>query len=209
MEDYLRIDDESIRKQLTLLRYGGHQLRVSQARFGKNRLEHNDRICQVCEHMNGECEVEDERHLICKCPAYAEEREKLSRRLIRANLPDITASDEKLLSAVMHADVPLLSMSCTRQKCRMVLMYCRDFLTTILRLRKRYLTHPSRVESDGAQVVHHDSFVSVYEQDDVHVQLDLELQLQLDLDVDIQAEAGVGVHVKFQINVVDRQRIVQ
>ena len=86
-------------------------------------------------------------------------------------------------------------------------MYCRDFLTTIHRLRKRHLAHPSRVESDGAQVVRHDSFVSVYEQDDVHVQLDLELQLQLDLDVDIQAEAGVGVHVKVQT--VDRQRIVQ
>ena len=79
-EDYLLNGDSYVRRQWTLLRHGGQQLSVSRGRFVN--LPFEQCICQLCAvHA-----VEDERHMICACPFYKEERDLLTQQLCRIQL---------------------------------------------------------------------------------------------------------------------------
>jgi hypothetical protein len=65
MENYLNLlSCKSLRICFTKLRtcISAHKLRIESARYGRNRLERQERICQVCD-IN---EFEDEFHFVLK-----------------------------------------------------------------------------------------------------------------------------------------------
>ena len=70
-EIYLRLENSEARRLISRVRCGGGDLRVESAR-GVNRLERKERVCEVC----GNGEVEDERHALLRCPAYADLRQR-------------------------------------------------------------------------------------------------------------------------------------
>lgn len=77
MENYLNLlSCKSSRICLTKLRISAHKLRIESARYGRNRLERQERICQVCD-IN---EIEDEFHFVLKCKAYKVLRTKYIKR---------------------------------------------------------------------------------------------------------------------------------
>jgi hypothetical protein len=52
------------------LRISAHNLRIEVGRYGVNRVQRCDRVCQLCE--TGD--IEDEYHFVCRCPALVNER---------------------------------------------------------------------------------------------------------------------------------------
>jgi hypothetical protein len=70
LEDYLNIPDFNIRKHMTKLRISAHRLEIEKGRYSRPKIPANHRICTHCD-----CnEVEDELHLLMKCPLYSKER---------------------------------------------------------------------------------------------------------------------------------------
>ena len=66
-EPYLYIcHTRSYRKALTQLRLSSHSLRIQTGRYGRNREERRERLCNVC----NSGEIEDEFHFILKCKRY-------------------------------------------------------------------------------------------------------------------------------------------
>ena len=68
-EPYLNIcicNTRSYRKVLTQLRLSSHSLRIQTGRYGRNREERRERLCNVC----NSGEIEDEFHFILKCNIY-------------------------------------------------------------------------------------------------------------------------------------------
>lgn len=59
---------KTYRSALTRLRISAHNLRIETGRYGRQRIERNDRICQCC--VSGD--LEDEYHFILICPAFKE-----------------------------------------------------------------------------------------------------------------------------------------
>jgi hypothetical protein len=47
-----------------------HNLRIEVGRYGVNRIQRCDRVCQLCETSD----IEDEYHFVCCCPALINER---------------------------------------------------------------------------------------------------------------------------------------
>ena len=71
MENYLNmLYCKSSRICLTKLRISSHKLRIEFARYGRERLERNERLCQLCD-IN---EIEDEFHFVLKCKVFKELR---------------------------------------------------------------------------------------------------------------------------------------
>lgn len=73
-EPYLDIIRNNKHRQLlTRLRVSAHRLRIESARYGRNRLERHERICEICADGN----VEDEYHFILICNKYKDLRNML------------------------------------------------------------------------------------------------------------------------------------
>jgi hypothetical protein len=53
-------------------RISAHNLRIEVGRYGANRVQRCDRVCQLCE--TGDNHIEDEYHFVCRCPAFVNER---------------------------------------------------------------------------------------------------------------------------------------
>ena len=73
-EHYLdKIVNPKLRSVLTKLRISAHNLRVETGRYGRNRLERNERKCLICANSN---DIEDEYHFIILCNVYNDLRVK-------------------------------------------------------------------------------------------------------------------------------------
>ncbi len=68
-----------LRKCLTRIRLGTHGLRVETGRYGRNRIERNQRYCPLCETQD----IEDSYHFIIVCPALTQIRNKYIARYYR------------------------------------------------------------------------------------------------------------------------------
>jgi hypothetical protein len=109
-EPYLdSVSSVSQRSLVTKLRISAHNLNIEIKRYGPNRLQRHDRLCELCE--SGD--IEDEYHFVCCCTAFGEERKILPKYVyIRpsmfkfveymTNLNDIQA--KKLAKFVLCAD---------------------------------------------------------------------------------------------------------
>ena len=75
-EPYLKLTDARSRQRLTKMRCGGGDLKIERLR-GRDRVEREDRLCEVCDRKN----VESERHALLECPAYNAVREVWSEKL--------------------------------------------------------------------------------------------------------------------------------
>jgi hypothetical protein len=83
LECYLdKIKCMKSRQQLTHLRISAHNLRIESCRYGRNRLERHERICQLCNTQD----IEDEFHFILVCNLYQEIRTKFIKNIIIKNL---------------------------------------------------------------------------------------------------------------------------
>jgi hypothetical protein len=75
-EQYLdHVVSKLLRSAITQLRISAHNLRIEVGRwwsrkYGANRVQRCDRVCQLCE--TGD--IEDEYHCVCRCPALVNER---------------------------------------------------------------------------------------------------------------------------------------
>ena len=66
-EPYLEeINDKSIRKCLSAFRISAHRLRIERGRYVREDLE--DRLCLACN------TIEDEKHFLCNCTKYDNQR---------------------------------------------------------------------------------------------------------------------------------------
>ena len=61
-----KVISSSSRRGLTRLRISAHSLRIESGRYGRDRLERHQRLCQFCDSQ----EIEDEYHFIIKCKLY-------------------------------------------------------------------------------------------------------------------------------------------
>ena len=68
-EQYLNINNRSLRIALTRIRLSSHLFMIERGRWGKNRLHVNDRKCSLCGVL------ENEFHSIMVCPRFNNERE--------------------------------------------------------------------------------------------------------------------------------------
>jgi hypothetical protein len=137
LEDYLRNEDAYARRQQTLLRYGGQQLRVSRGRWLK--LPREQRLCQLCNQPGA---VEDERHMVMHCPLYSVERERFRKQLraysVHAQWAALDLSEETLFGLAMGVRPTSMIQSSVKHR-KVAMSYCRHFLTTALRRRERLL----------------------------------------------------------------------
>ncbi len=79
-ENYLDIvHNTQLRKCLTRIRLGSHGLRIETGRYGRNRIERNQRICTLCD--SGE--IEDAYHFVIICPFLNHFRSKYIARYYR------------------------------------------------------------------------------------------------------------------------------
>ena len=60
--DHVR--NKSLRHEITKIRVSSHTLRIQTGRYGRNRLERNERLCIYCDSRL----IDDEYHFICECP---------------------------------------------------------------------------------------------------------------------------------------------
>ena len=70
-EKYLNILPERLRVPLSKLRLSSHSLRIETGRYGRARIERNQRQCVLCN-----SDIEDEYHFVLKCPTYNDIRAK-------------------------------------------------------------------------------------------------------------------------------------
>ena len=60
------VTSKSLRHELTKLRVSSHTLRIQTGRYGRHRIERNERLCIYCENR----QIDDEYHFICECPIF-------------------------------------------------------------------------------------------------------------------------------------------
>ena len=76
-EKYLdNVRSSKYRRLITQMRVSAHKLRIETGRYGRNRIERNQRVCQTCNSQ----EVEDEFHFLLKCDTYSDIRRRLIKR---------------------------------------------------------------------------------------------------------------------------------
>ena len=173
LEAYLQNADAYARRQQTISRYGGHQLRVTRGRWQK--LAREQRVCELCQQrrklaegqpeaaaaergdIQAEPQVKDERHLVLHCPAYALERGRLRSQLeayrVHGNWTrlDHGLSDEALFALALVMGVR--PVHATAKQLKIAMSYCRQFLTTALRRRERSLAALPKTRSARPEVV--------------------------------------------------------
>ena len=64
------IKDKYLCHALTKLRVSSHKLRIETGRYGRNRIERHERLCELC--TSGQ--VEDEYHFLFECSCYRQLR---------------------------------------------------------------------------------------------------------------------------------------
>ena len=87
-EKYLDEGTAQQRRVMVMMRGGTNDLRIETGRYEK--LGEQERICIFCE--SGE--VEDERHFLCRCEAWKEEREAVLREVRKLG---VTMADEEVM----------------------------------------------------------------------------------------------------------------
>jgi hypothetical protein len=87
-EKYLIEGTAQQRRVMVMMRGGTNDLRIETGRYEK--LEAKERICIFCE--SGE--VEDERHFLCRCEAWKDEREVVLRRVRKLG---VRMTDEEIM----------------------------------------------------------------------------------------------------------------
>ena len=165
MEEYLHTEDVYARRQQTLLRYGGQHLEVSCGR--RRHIEREARVCQVCRHRialaaddelgaNEEPAVEDERHVVLECPLYSEERARWTKLLSNYALHEAQWLSGCLAPAsklgLAMGIIPDGMRSTLKQR-KVVMSYCRYFLTTAMRRHERLLASLPKPRSGRSEVV--------------------------------------------------------
>ena len=70
-EKCLYILPERLRVPLSKLRLSSHSLRIETGRYGRARIERNQRQCVLCN-----SDIEDKYHFVIKCPTYNDIRVK-------------------------------------------------------------------------------------------------------------------------------------
>ena len=72
-EEYLDIvHNKNLRRYLTKVRLSSQNLKMETGRYGRNRIERNQRYSDFCNTRD----IEDEYHFVCVCPAYSDLRYK-------------------------------------------------------------------------------------------------------------------------------------
>ncbi len=72
-EKYLDIvQNKKLRSTFTRLRLSAHNLRIETGRYGRNRIERQERYCVYCDLRD----IEDEFHFTLVCPLYIDIRSK-------------------------------------------------------------------------------------------------------------------------------------
>ncbi len=59
------VEKPAMRKCITRIRLGTHGLRIETGRYGRNRVERNQRLCPLC----NTGDIEDAYHFVLTCPA--------------------------------------------------------------------------------------------------------------------------------------------
>ena len=81
-ERYLDIvRNTKYRHLITQIRVSAHKLRIETGRYGRNRVDRNQRLCQLCNTQ----EIEDESHFLFKCDTYSDIRRHFIKRCYRVN----------------------------------------------------------------------------------------------------------------------------
>lgn len=84
-ENYLNCSKyRKFRNVITQLRLSSHPLRIETGRYGQNRMDRNERKCQICNSND----IEDEYHFVLICPIYMDLRLKYISRYYR-NHPSV------------------------------------------------------------------------------------------------------------------------
>jgi hypothetical protein len=89
------------RRAIAQFRAGVAPIRLETGRYERGRLPIHERVCFMCTTC-----VEDETHVILKCPLYSDLREDLVRQCIESN-PNFTAlcDSEKLAFILSHHSI--------------------------------------------------------------------------------------------------------
>ena len=87
-EKYLEEGTAQQRRVMVMIRGGTNDLRIETGRYEK--LEEKERICIFCE--SGE--VEDEKHFLCRCEAWKDEREVVMRKVRKLG---VKMTDEEIM----------------------------------------------------------------------------------------------------------------
>ena len=96
-EPYLEVHHRGGLPELTKLRGGTNRLRIEQGRYRKEKVE--ERVCEFCDSR----QVEDEKHFVLECTAYADLREEMWRGFEEITKTERTKfeSDEQKLNALI------------------------------------------------------------------------------------------------------------
>ena len=70
-ESYLDLNNRALRVSMTKIRLSSHIFLIERGRWGSNRIELNERRCNICN------VIEDEFHCIVVCPRFNNERKGL------------------------------------------------------------------------------------------------------------------------------------
>ena len=79
IEDYITLLPKHLYRFFAKIRLSSHILKVETGRYGSQRIDYNQRICNQC----NKNEVEDEFHFILICPAYSDIRNRFIRPYYR------------------------------------------------------------------------------------------------------------------------------
>lgn len=97
-----QVINKSNRSALAKFRCGVAPLRIETGRYGRNRIPVHQRTCTLCNSTN----VEDESHVILKCPLYQDLRDELFDEAREHNIPFDTLSDiEKMKYLLSNCDI--------------------------------------------------------------------------------------------------------
>ena len=81
-ENYLNIVvSKHLRRYITCIRISSHDLRIHSARYGRERIQRDERVCLLCERRY----IEDEFHFILKCDKYDDLRQKYVKKYTLEN----------------------------------------------------------------------------------------------------------------------------
>ena len=108
MESYLvEIKSLKIKKSLTKLRVGSHNLQIEKGRHSIPYKEPCERICKYCANKD----IEDEKHFIMSCPLYSQLRNNLFKKVSSQypifNVYDI---DEKFVWLLSNVDPKVMHL---------------------------------------------------------------------------------------------------
>ena len=123
-ENYLNIVvSKHLRRYITCIRISSHDLRIHSARYGRERIQRDERVCLLCECLD----IEDEFHFILKCDKYDDLRQKYVKRYFRER-PSMQKFVELLSSTNRQS---LLNLCCflrdaTKRRNNLLLSLPRD-----------------------------------------------------------------------------------